>query len=224
MTRARFGLATAAFVAAVDLLALCFELWTAVAHGAAIHRRLAETLFLHLRYFTILTNWMIVVLLLVSVARGVRGRPLPAASWYGAALVFILVVCATYEALLRRTGAAHDVFFVSDMILHDITPAFYAAFWLGFAPKRGLGPRDPLLWLAFPAAYFAVTLVAGSLGEGYPYFFLSVTRIGWTGVLTSAAGFLLAFFLLGLFVVLVSRVVPRGIESSRPLVEDFSRG
>ena len=43
--------------------------------------------------------------------------------------------------------------------------------------------------LAYPAAYLAMTLVAGAYGEGYPYDFLDVSRIGLGAVLLVSLAF-----------------------------------
>ena len=212
--RARFGLTFAGFIVATSLLALTIELSTSLTNSLASHKSIAEAFFLHFRYFTIQTNWLVLILLIVTTVQGCRRRPLPSASYYAAALVYIVVVGVTYEALLRRTGMRMDIFFFTDLIMHDAVPAFYLAFWLGFAPKRGLTWRDPVIWLAYPLGYFVVTMIAGALGQGYPYFFDDVATLGLKAVMMNTLVFTIIFYLLGLGALLLSHVTPRGLGSA----------
>ena len=70
--------------------------------------------------------------------------------------------------------------------------------------------RDPLVMLVYPAAYLAMTLVAGAYGEGYPYEFLSVTKIGLRNVLIVSLAFLFVFLALGLLVTAGAKLRARG--------------
>lgn len=218
--RALFGLAFAALIAATGLMALVIEATTSLSNSFALQRGLGQALYLHFRYFTIQANWGVAILMIATIVQGLRRRPLPRATLYGAALVYIIVVGVTYEALLRATGMRMNIFFFTDLIMHDIVPLFYAAFWLGFAPKRGLTWRDAVLWLGFPFAFFALTLVAGAFGEGYPYFFMDTSTLGYRGVVTNALIFLLAFYVLGLGAILLSRMTLKGLGTSTSVDDD----
>ncbi len=157
----------------------------------------AEATFLYLRYFTITTNIALAALHGSSALRLVRGRRLPPRGFFDAMLVYAAVTAITYELLLRSTWSPQGEEFVSDMILHDLVPLLTLATWLLAAPRSGSSWRDPLLMLVYPAAYLAVTLVAGAHGEGYPYDFLSVAKIELPGVLWVSLAFLLIFLVLG---------------------------
>lgn len=224
MTRERFGLAFAALIAAIGLMALFIELNNSLAHRFEHHHAIAEALYLHFRFFTIMTNWGAAILLVTTIVSAFTHRRLPHAGWFGAALIYLIVVGGTYEALLRHTGMTHDIFFFTDMIMHDIVPTFFLAFWLGFAPKTGLDFRHPVLWLAFPAVYFTLTLTAGAMGEGYPYFFFDAGKYGYVAVTINAMIFLVVFYLLGVGTVFLSKVTPRGLAGRVPLVEDTPCG
>lgn len=169
----------------------------------------AEALFLFLRFFTILTNIFAAALMGRTACACLRRRPWPGDGAYASALVYLVVVGATYEALLRRLWSPRGLQFFSDMALHDIIPVLTLVFWLGFAPKAALRARDAARWLAFPAVYFVVILAGGALGEGYPYGFLDAAKLGVAGITRNAALFLIAFYGLGLAAVAIGRCVAR---------------
>jgi hypothetical protein len=118
--------------------------------------------------------------------------------------VYLLVVAVTYEWLLR--GEHHGLDFLANLGLHNVLPALVILLWLVFTPKRGLGWREPLAWLIYPAAYIAWTLIRGAAIHHYPYFFADADKLGYPRALLNGAGFLLGFYFLGLAAVAVGRL------------------
>jgi hypothetical protein len=204
---ARWAVILAATMALLGWGAVSIECLISLQKSFAEGRSLAAALFLFLRYFTILTNIGIALLMTITPWRLVRGRPLPPASLYAAALVYIVIVSITYEAMLRRLWSPQGVQFYTDMTMHDVIPVLSLVFWVAFAPKAPLSWRNPLHWLEFPAVYFAVTLGVGRLGVAYPYSFLDPDKIGYAGVVVNGVAFLAAFFGLGLAVKAVAGVL-----------------
>ncbi len=206
----RGALALAGLTAALGWISLAIEgyrsLTSAMAHG----HRLGEAVFLYLHFFTILTNLGVAVLMSVTVARRLAQRPLPPAGLYNASLVYMLVTCVTYEAVLRSKWAPHGMQFFTDFAIHDIIPALTLVFWIAFAPRAGACWRDARRMLVYPVLYFAMTLAAGALGEGYPYNFFDVTALGLPTVLIVGTLFLVVFYLLGLATTALSMGRPRG--------------
>ena len=173
-------------------------------------RGLGEATFLYLRYFTILSNIGLCRLHGTTAFRLARGRRLPAGRLYNAALVYAVVTAVTYKLLLRSSWSPKGAEFLSDLMLHDVVPLLTLAIWLLAAPRDGVGWRDPFAMLAYPAAYFVVTLGAGASGEGYPYDFLNVTEIGLGRVLLVSLAFLALFLALGaLLTALAKRLATR---------------
>ncbi len=183
------------------LTELAMSLESALAHGIA----LPQALFLFLRFFTILTNIGIAVLMTWTAGRLIMRGSLPPPGVYNAALAYAGVTCVTYELLLRGLWSPRGVQFYSDLTMHDVVPATMLLFWLSYAPRSNAHWRDVLWLLAYPAAYFAATLVAGALGEGYPYDFLDASRLGYGVVAAVAVVFLAIFFTLGLATTAASR-------------------
>ncbi len=197
--------ATAAVASLLGLFALAVEARISIGQSLAAGRGLPESVFLYLRFFTILTNAGLVLLQVLAAVRTSCGRSLPPAGVYDAALVYAIVTGVTYELLLRGLWSPQDWRFVSDMILHDVTPVLMLATWL-LVPPRGASWRGVPAMLAYPAAYLAMTIVAGACGEGYPYDFLNVARLGLPTVLGVAAAFLIVFLLLGALVTALGRL------------------
>ena len=206
----RLGALLSALTACCGWTALAIELAMSLERSGAHGIPLPETLYLYLRYFTILTNIGAAALMSVSAWRLARGAPLPPAGVYNAALAYLAIMCATYEGLLRRLWSPRRMQFVTDMTMHDVVPALFLLFWVGFALGGHARWRDTLWLLAYPAAYLAATLVAGALGAGYPYDFLDPGVLGSGGVAMVATVFLAAFAGIGLAATAASRLVTRG--------------
>ncbi len=194
------AIALAALACLLGFAALAIEARISLGHSFAKGRGVAEATFLYLRYFTITTNIGLCWLHGTTAFRLARERQLPAGWVYNAWLVYAVVTGLTYELLLRASWSPQGMEFLSDLMLHDVVPLLTLAVWLLAAPRTGVGWRDPFVMLAYPATYLAVTLVAGAHGEGYPYDFLSVTKIGLENVLLVSLAFLALFLLLGVLV------------------------
>lgn len=205
----RVAIVVAALAAVLGTAALGIEAHDSFARSFREGRGLADAAFRYLRFFTILTNLGLVVLQAVTARRLASGRPLPSGRLYDSALVYAIVTGVTYELLLRGLWSPQDWMFVSDMVLHDVTPVLMLATWAMAAPRREVGWGDPFAMLAFPAAYLAVTLVAGAHGEGYPYDFLNVATLGLRNVLWVSLAFLAVFLALGFAVTAAARLLGR---------------
>ena len=195
----------AATACLVGLAALSVEARISLRNSFAKGRGWPEATFLYLRYFTITTNIALAALHGTTALRLARGRRLSAGGIYNACLVYAIVTGATYELLLRSSWTPQGEEFVSDMMLHDVVPLLTLVIWWLAAPRRGVRWRDPVAMLVYPAAYLLVTLIAGAHGEGYPYLFLSVAKIGLPNVLLVSLAFLFVFLILGVLVTAVAR-------------------
>jgi hypothetical protein len=123
-----------------------------------------------------------------------------------ATVVYLVVVAVTYQWLLR--GDPHGLAFIANVGVHQLLPALVIMLWLLFTPKAELGWRQPLGWLIYPALYMAWTLARGAVIHRYPYFFADADKLGYPRTLLNGAGFLTAFWLLGLGAVALGRLMP----------------
>ncbi len=152
----------------------------------------AASLWIMLRYFTILANLLVAAAFGGLAAAGALRPP-----WLLAgATLSILLVGVVYGLLLHGLVELSGGSQVANVLLHMASPVLAPLCWLAFAPKGRLRPRDALIWFAFPAAYLAYALVRGA-GEGfYAYPFIDLAKLGWGRVALNCAvigaGFLLA--------------------------------
>jgi hypothetical protein len=169
----------------------------------------ARTLWILARYFTILTN-LIVALVMTAVAIGRRASPL----LLGGITLAILLVGIVYAFLLQHlytmTGAAK----VADVMLHKLTPLLMLLWWLLFAPRAKLRWNAPLCWAAYPLVYFLYAIARGLNDGKYPYPFLDVGHLGWLQTAINAAGIAAGFVLAGFLLVWIDRWRPLGSRRS----------
>lgn len=153
-------------------------------------------------YFTNTTGILVTTVATVALVRPSARLARPGA--IAATAVYIFVVCLTYELLLR--AEAHGLSFFTNTSLHEVMPALVIGLWLVFTPKAGLRWSEPLGWIVYPAVYIAWTLVRGAVMHHYPYFFADVGKLGYPRALLNGAGFLAAFYVLGLGAVAIGRL------------------
>jgi hypothetical protein len=152
----------------------------------------------------VLTN-ILVTLIATRLAwspRGILGR----AGTLAAAAVYIVVVGLIYALLLRSLWAPTGLHKLADAILHALIPVLFVLWWLLYAPKQGLRWSEPLRWLAYPLAYFAFSVVLGTLTGRYLYPFADLSNLGTVRVLRNAALLLLLFWGLGMTAVALARL------------------
>ena len=166
-----------------------------------------------LSYFTNTTGITVTVVTALALIRPSSKLAQPGA--ITASTIYMLVVCVTYETLLR--AHMHGLSYVTNVALHEVMPALVALLWLLFTPKAGLRWTQPLRWLIYPAIYMVWILARGAVIHRYPYFFADVNKQGYPATLLTGLLFLGAFYALGLAAVACGRLTlpARG----RPAIE-----
>lgn len=124
-------------------------------------------------YFTIQSN----VIAIVVLAGGALADPRGARWAYvrGAATLYIMITGLVYNTLL--VSAAVGVAPWINDVIHRIVPALMLLDWIIFAPWARTHVGAALVWLVYPLAYVACTLLRGALVDWYPYPFLD-PRLG----------------------------------------------
>jgi hypothetical protein len=195
------GRAAAALVAIVCWVGLALNF---VATYSAGHDSFA-TLWILARYFTILTNFFLAVLMSWI---AVGGRPSPLT--LGGILLAILLVGLVYLILLKGLHEPRGRAAISDFLLHDVTPLLMALWWLFFAPRAGLRWSAALWWSIYPLSYLAYALARASVDGKYPYHFIDVAELGWLQTALNAGGIAAGFILGGLILVWIDGWRPLG--------------
>jgi hypothetical protein len=133
-------------------------------------------------FFTIESNLMAIVVLLVGGAADPRSRGW---AWIrGAVTLYMVVTGIVYAALLANAEVGLTAAWVNSA-MHQVIPAVLLLDWLCFPPwpSRAEGCRGwpALAWLAFPLLYLAYSLSRGAAVDWYPYPFLDPRHPGGYG-------------------------------------------
>jgi len=180
---------------------------------------IAETIWILLRFFTVLTN-LLVAIMMTRVAMGRRVSPFILAG-LTLAIVFVGLV---YAALLHGLVELGGLALTADYLLHYVVPIAVAVYWPVFAPKIGLQFRDPLLWCVYPLSYLFYVVVRGSVDGRYPYPFIDVATLGYGRILLNSLMLLVAYLLAGLVLVALGRLLARRRGARGPLGRQASTG
>jgi len=142
-------------------------------------------------YFTIETNILVVVTLLLSAVAIAAGKNSKFDLLRAATTVYILVVGIGFSLLLSHMEDAKLTAVPWDnVVLHYIIPVAMLADFLTDRPRRKVPFKKALLWLLFPIAYAIYALVRGGLTGWYPYPFLNPDISGAESVVTTVVGLL----------------------------------
>lgn len=159
-------------------------------------------------YFTILTN----ILVAVTLTSRLLFRPRVVTDFFRkpvvicAITVSIIIVAIVYSLLLRHLGNPRGLSLVADVLLHDVMPALFLAYWwLTVAPGAVLW-RDLPYWLLYPFAYFLYVLLRGIFTGIYPYPFIDVSKLGYPQALLTAAAVMAGFATAGVLLLLLLNV------------------
>ena len=182
---------------AAATIALIVWVGLAAQFSAVIERNgsVTETLWVLLRYFTIITNLM-AALVLTGIALGKTTFWSPVLlGGLTMSMVFVgLVYVVFLRGLLELSGGAK----LAKFLLHYASPVLVLLFWLIFAPKGNQRNSDPLLWVIYPLAYGVYAVARGAADGKYAYPFIDVAQIGWLqaaiNILLLALSFLAAGF------------------------------
>jgi hypothetical protein len=152
-----------------------------------------RTLWVMVRYFTVLTNLAVALVFTIMAFRSKWPSP-RLLGGVTIAIMLVGIVSATLLAgLLHLSGGAR----FADLLLHRVTPVLVSLFWLFAARHGGLTHRDPVAWAAAPLAYWVYALVRGAYEGIYAYPFINVARNGWPTTIVYALVIAAAFFATG---------------------------
>jgi hypothetical protein len=146
-------------------------------------------------FFTIQSNILAAAMLVLTalVRRGERTVLFDAAR--GAVTLYIAITGVVFALLL--SGHQEDVNTTSDwvnFVVHQLIPIVLVVDWLLVEPARHqLMLWVAGVWLAYPAVWFAYTLIRGPSADWYPYPFVDVDSHGYGRVFLNAALLSIAF-------------------------------
>lgn len=167
-------------------------------------------------FFTVLTNSLIAfeTILALITPKSLVGVFFSSPAVQTGTAIYIAVVGIVYSLVLRELWNPEGAQKLADLVLHDLVPILYVAWWFFFVPKNGLRWKHAVWWLAYPFVYLVYTMVRGRIVGTYPYPFLDVSALGYGRVLANATILLAVFLGIGVVIVAISRRRARLVDVS----------
>ncbi|MBO9556099.1 Pr6Pr family membrane protein [Cellulomonas sp.] len=164
-------------------------------------------------YFTNQSNLLMALVMLWGAATAFTRRPDPPSWLFGAVTLFLLITGLVSYFILDPSPPGEEIValgLTKAEIVHRLTPIATTLHFVLMVPHRRLRVRDAAWWLLYPVAYCAFTTVRGvvSPSSDYPYGFIDVSELGYGGLLLNVLIYGVGFFVLGLVVVGVDRLLP----------------
>src|ERR1700721_1244262 len=194
------------------LLQLYLSLHSAIAHGTGVVAGLVS----YFGYFTIVTNLLVCISLttpLIAPASS-PGRFFARSDVTAGVATSIVFVGLAYHVLLRNVWNPQGLNLIANDLLHYITPIFFLAYWWFYTPKGALRWSYPLIWGFYPTAYLIYALTRGLIIGSYPSGFIDPSAIGYQRTMVNAVGLLVAFIVIGLILIPLSRFKVRGTRGT----------
>jgi len=164
-------------------------------------------------FFTNQTGFMLAaVMVWGAVAQVTRLRQPPA--WFKGAVVVFLVITALVSLFVLAPQASDApvlaLGMTSGTIEHELNPFLAVVDFVLFDAHRRLRWRHAALWLLYLVAYASFTTIRAELiaTPDYPYGFVDLGALGWGGFLLNIAMYGVGFYVLGLAVVAIDRLLP----------------
>ena len=178
-------------------------------------RTLAGSVLQLCSFFTILSNFLVVVSLTILLIKpgSTVGKFFSKGSVLTGLTVYITVVGIVYNVVLRQIWHPEGLFKLADELLHTVNPLLFIIYWLAFVPKQGLKWSDTLSWLIFPFIYLVYILIRGEISGYYPYPFIDVSLLGYTKVMINSLVLLLVFLAFGALFVFAGRLQSRTLKT-----------
>ena len=170
-----------------------------------------ESLLRFFGYFTIDTNILCALCLtLIALQSNSRlGRFFRKATTVTALTVYITIVGATYNVILRNTWNPQGMQKLVDELLHSVIPVYFVLFWLIFVPIENLKWKDAFPWLIYPIIYMIYALILGAFTKFYPYPFVDVNELGYNRSLLNTGLVLLIIFILSLALIAIGKLMKK---------------
>jgi hypothetical protein len=173
--------------AALTLVAIAVQLLDLASRGVL-------DLVSYFSYFTIQSNLIAAVLMLIAAWRWRSPRPPALDIARGGAVVYMSVTGIVFTLLLSGTDVDTAIPWVNTVV-HELFPIVVVVDWLLDPPAGRVTVRQALIWLAYPLAWLVYTLIRGALVGRYPYPFLDPANGGYATVVAYCVGI---FVLMGL--------------------------
>ncbi|MDX6257837.1 MAG: hypothetical protein QOJ11_4171 [Frankiales bacterium] len=165
----------------IVLVGLCVQAYDTAGVTTGRFKTPVSRMFNLLFFFTIESNIVLMLTCLLLALRLTGWGPVFAV-FRLVGLVGITITGIVYYAVLKDLLDLHGAAYVSDVVLHTVSPLMAVLGWLVFGPRGLATARAAVLAVVFPAAYLAVMLARGPIVSWYPYPFVDVLSHGYLTV------------------------------------------
>jgi hypothetical protein len=156
-----------------------------------------------MRYFTILTNSLVMILM----AREAAGQP-AGKNWLATAALNMTMVGIIFQLLLAPPVPLQGLAWLPDFLFHAAVPLTMLVWWALWAPKNTGFPDLPR-WLLWPVAYCLYILIRAAFDGNYVYFFLDIKTFGTPAIALNILGLVLVFAAFGALMVFAAKRLNR---------------
>lgn len=170
-------------------------------------------------YFTFQTNMALgLVMLWAGAATLLKGIQPPA--WLKGCLTLYILITGLVAMVVLGINSSPYLLVMgirTTYMIHAIAPVMALVDFLLFDPHRRFKWHYVLTWLIYFPLYLAFVLVRAAIwphsgpepgGNPYPYAFIDLSRLGWGQMTVNIAEYLVVFFVLGLVLFLIDRILP----------------
>lgn len=160
-------------------------------------------------YFTILTNILVAVCFTTLLFKHSANSFFIKQKTLAATAVYITIVGAIYNLVLRQLWQPQGWQLLADNLLHSLIPVLFVLYWLITVPKNHVQWKDFLPWLIYPAFYLIYILIRGAFTNLYPYPFVDVATYGYAKVLTNSGWILIGFVIVSLLFIGIGKMMSK---------------
>jgi hypothetical protein len=140
-------------------------------------------------YFTVESNTLAVVSLVLVAFAGVTGATSRGLDFFRGAVAFCMTTVILIFIVLLSGYSASELTAVpwDNTVLHYLMPIVIMLDWLLDGPRNGITFRAARFWLAIPLLYLAYSLIRGPIADWYPYPFMDPSTHGYLAVAITSA-------------------------------------
>ncbi|MCH2190912.1 MAG: Pr6Pr family membrane protein [Gammaproteobacteria bacterium] len=120
--------------------------------------------------------------------------------------VAIMGVGIIFHTLLSSPANQQGLDLLANLITHTFIPILTFLWWAGFQSQHYFAWQDAIAGIFFPAIYCVYALVRAEYSGFYPYPFIDLEKLGAAGLIKSIFIISLAFLILGLCLVTISKL------------------
>ncbi|MGC0363701.1 hypothetical protein ABH922_001685 [Rhodococcus sp. 27YEA15] len=160
----------------------------------------------YLSYFTIESNILTAVVLVVGAVRDPQSRRW---QYFRGAVTMYMVITGIIYALLLSDVDVQSGDAWTNTALHRVLPLVLLLDWVLMPSRHRIPLQRTLVWLSFPLGYGIYSLIRGSLVEWYPYPFLDPGQSGYLEVVIGLVVLWVSMGVMGVAVVVAGRIGAR---------------